>query len=100
MAITGKLARAARALVEWPRDYVAGRAGIDVDSLGAFEAGRDDPGDAAKARLKAVLEEGGAIFLAEEPTQGAGVRLKFTTPEVRAINRMEGEGGPVGSDDV
>jgi len=28
------------------------------------------------------------------------VRLKFTAKDVRAINRLEGEGGPVGSDDV
>jgi hypothetical protein len=30
LLITGKLVRAARALVEWPRDHVARLAGIDA----------------------------------------------------------------------
>ncbi len=100
MAITGKLARAARALVEWPRDHVAGRAGITEPSLSDFETGRRDLDGDAKRRLRQVLEEGGAVFLAEDRMGGAGVRLKFTVKDVKAINRMEGEGGPVGSDDV
>ncbi|KEZ18606.1 hypothetical protein CP98_02638 [Sphingobium yanoikuyae] len=100
MEISGKLARAARALVEWPRDHVARLAGIDMPMLADFEAGRADPGYDAKARLRLVLEQGGAVFLPEDGEQGAGVRLKFTARDVRAINRMEGEGGPVGSDDV
>ncbi|ATI80395.1 helix-turn-helix domain-containing protein [Sphingobium yanoikuyae] len=100
MQISGKLARAARALVGWPRDHVARLAGIDMPMLADFEAGRADPGDDAKARLRLVLEQGGAVFLSEDGEQGAGVRLKFTARDVRAINRMEGEGGPVGTDDV
>ena len=92
MQISGKLARAARALVEWPRDHVARLAGIDTPMLADFEAGRADPGDDAKARLRLILEQGGAVFLPEDGEQGAGVRLKFTARDVRAINRMEGGG--------
>lgn len=99
MAITGPQARAARALVEWPRDVVARRSGVDIEAIAAFETGRVDPGDDAKGRLKAALEEGGAVFI-DENGGGAGVRLKFSRKEVRSINRMENEGGPVGEDDV
>lgn len=100
MPITGSLARAARALVQWPRDHVARLAGLDTDALADFEAGRADLDDDAKTRLRHALEEGGAVFLPEEDAGGVGVRLKFTAKDVRAINRLEGEGGPVGSDDV
>lgn len=100
MPITGSLARAARALVQWPRDHVARLAALDTDALADFEAGRADLDDDAKARLRHALEEGGAVFLPEEHAGGVGVRLKFTAKDVRAINRLEGEGGPVGSDDV
>lgn len=100
MTITGKLARAARALVEWPRDHVAGRAAIAEPLLRDFEAGLSELDDDARARLRQTLEAGGAVFLVEDRAGGVGVRLKFTAKDVRAINRMEGEGGPVGSDDV
>ena len=51
------------------------------------------------ARLRQALESGGAVFI-DEDDAGAGVRLKFTRRDVRSINRLEGEGGVVGSDDV
>lgn len=100
MTITGPLARAARALVQWPRDHVARLAELEQTALADFEAGLADPGDDAKARLRHALEEGGAMFLPEDHSGGLGVRLKFTAKDVRAIDRMEGEGGPIGSDDV
>ena len=100
MPITGSLARAARALVQWPRDHVARLAVLDEAALADFEGGRAALDDDAKARLHQALEEGGAVFLPEEDAGGLGVRLKFTAKDVRAINRLEGEGGPVGSDDV
>lgn len=100
MSITGPQARAARALAQWPRDHVARLAGWDETALADFEGGRGDPGEDEKARLRHALEEGGALFLPEDQAGGIGVRLKFTARDVRAINRLEGEGGPVGSDDV
>ena len=51
-------------------------------------------------RLRDALERGGAVFIGEDNSGGLGVRLKFNAKDVRAINRMEGEGGPVGTDDV
>ena len=100
MPITGSLARAARALVQWPRAHVARLAALEDVALADFEAGRAELDSDARTRLRDALEEGGAIFLPEDHTGGAGVRLKFTGRDVRAINRLENEGGPVGSDDV
>ncbi len=100
MSITGPLARAARALVQWPRDHVARLARIEAEALAAFEGGTSDPGEEARERLRHTLEQGGAVFLLEDELGGHGVRLRFTAKDVRAINRFEGEGGPVGADDV
>jgi len=99
MKITGPQVRAARALVQWPRDHVARLSGLTVDALAEFERENVDPGDEARSRLQAALEEGGAVFLHEEDG-GLGVRLKFTRKEVRSIRNLENEGGPVGDDDV
>ncbi len=100
MAITGAQARAARALVQLPRDYVAKKACIDEAALGGFETGLGDLAGDDKARLRRALEDGGAVFLPEDGAGGIGVRLKFTERDVRALGRLEGEGGPSGDDDV
>lgn len=100
MIITGPQARAARILVEWPRDKVARLAGIELDALAAFERGQVDPGDAARAALQAALEQGGAVFIDEGEGLGAGVRLKWTRKDARQLHRLENEGGPSGDDDV
>lgn len=97
--ITGPQCRAARALVEWPLDEVARRSGVDAAVIAAFESRRAEPGDDVKRRLLATLEEGGAVFIAENGG-GVGVRLKYTRRDVRAVNKWEGEGGPAGDDDV
>lgn len=94
------MARAARALVQWPRDHAARLAALEDAALADFETGRADLDDDAKARLRHLLQEGGAVFLPEDNAGGVGVRLTFTAKDMRAINRMKGEGGPVGSDDV
>ena len=99
MTLTGPLARAARALVQWPREHVAKKAGVEVEVLAAFEREGINPGDDTRERIQAALEDGGAVFLFEADG-GIGVRLKFTRQEVRSIRRMENEGGPVGDDDV
>lgn len=99
MNITGPLCRAARALVQWPRARLAEACGVSEDVVRAFESGKADPGPKARTAIKRVLEEGGAVFLPEDDL-GAGVRLKFRQSDVRAIDRLEGEGGAVGSDDV
>jgi len=92
--------RAARALVEWSRDELSRRAKVDIALLKAFEEGSRPLDSDANLRVRNALEEGGAHFIEEDGDGGAGVRLKFTRKDVRAIRRWEGEGGPVGEDDV
>ena len=100
MNITGPQARAARVLIEWPREKVARLAGLGEDALRAFERGKVDPGDEARRALQAVLEQGGAVFIPESGADGAGVRLKWTRKDARQIHRLENEGGVPGDDDV
>jgi transcriptional regulator with XRE-family HTH domain len=100
MAITGPLCRAARALIEFSRDELAEDSGVSIEMISNFETGREAlPADALN-RLQEALEEGGAVFIPESGDGGVGVRLKFNKRDVRAINRLEGEGGAVGEDDV
>ena len=98
--MNGPLARAARALIQWPRSHVAKIAGLEEEALAQFEAGASVFAASDLTRLRDALERGGAVFIREDNSGGLGVRLKFNAKDVRAINRMEGEGGPVGTDDV
>ncbi len=100
MIITGPQVRAARSLIEWPRDKVARLSGVDLEALTAFERGKINPGETARAALQTTLEQGGAVFIDEDGGEGVGVRLKWSRKDVRQINRLESEGGPVGDDDV
>lgn len=99
MSMNGPLARAARALIQWPRSHVAKIAELDEETLARFEAGGSMLAASELTRLRDALERGGAVFIDEDHRAGSGVRLKFNAKDVRAINRMEGEGGPVGTDD-
>jgi hypothetical protein len=98
--ITPAQSRAARALIEWTRDVLARASGVDVAILKQFEDGSHALDQATGLRVRNALEGGGAHFIEEDAEGGAGVRLKFTARDVRAIRRWEGEGGPVGEDDV
>ncbi len=100
MTITGPQCRAARVLVELPRERISTLSGVAIDVIKAFETGQLDPGDDAKQRLKSALEESGAVFIAETKDKGRGVRLKFNRREADAVKGWEDEGGPVGDDDV
>lgn len=99
MEITGPLCRAARALVQWPRERLAEQCGVTKKAIREFETAGVDPGPELKAKIKQLLELGGAVFI-PEGDQGAGVRLRHTQKDVKALRRLEGEGGPVGEDDV
>ncbi len=100
MTIIGAQARAARALIRLPRDHVARTAGLDEDTLRAFETGDANLDTDTLHRLRVALEAGGAVFLPETREGGIGVRLKFPAKDVRAIDGLENEGGAYGSDDV
>lgn len=99
MELTGALCRAGRALVQWPREQLAEASGVAKKTIRDFETGGGDPGAKTRAALKHALEVAGAVFL-DEDDLGAGVRLRFTRRDVKQLNRLEGEGGAVGEDDV
>lgn len=99
MELTGALCRAGRALVQWPREQLADASGVSKKAIRDFETGDANPGKKERAALKQALETAGAVFL-DEDDLGAGVRLRFTRRDVKQLNRLEGEGGVVGDDDV
>lgn len=99
MELTGPLCRAARALVQWPRERLAESCGVTKKMVRSFENGSSELSADAKAKIMATLEQGGAVFL-EEDDMGAGVRLRFTARDVKQLRRLEGEGGAVGEDGV
>jgi hypothetical protein len=51
------------------------------------------------AAIIRALESAGVEFIPENGG-GAGVRLKYNRQDVRAIGKLEGEGGVVAEDDV
>lgn len=97
--ITGPQCRAARALIQLTAEQVARKAGLATQVVLDFEAGCGDPGEEVKRALREALEAGGAVFIPENGG-GRGVRLKYSSRDVRAVNKWEAEGGPVGEDDV
>jgi transcriptional regulator with XRE-family HTH domain len=99
MIMTAAQCRAARALIEWSQAELSNASGVDLQTLSNFESRFHLPDDDTKRRIRSALEEAGVIFISENGG-GAGVRLKFSQREVRAINRWEGEGGKSGEDDV
>lgn len=100
--LSGRLIAAARALVGVSRADFAAAAGLAPPRLQRIEksgnAGVSSSKDADA--LHRGLAHFGVIIIEEADGMGAGVRLKFTSQDVREIARLEGEGGIVGSDDA
>ena len=92
--------RAARALVGLSQAVIAEKAGVSPSMVKRAEgtAKPAAPEEAQRAIARA-LEAAGVIFIAENGG-GAGVRLKFSRREVKAIDTLENEGGPAREDDV
>jgi len=98
--ITGPICKAARAIVEISRSRLAQTSKVDELVIEAFERKISTPADDTVLALQAALESLGAAFIAEEGANGAGVRLKFSKSVTKRLSTLEGEGGPVASDDV
>lgn len=98
--ITGSICKAARALIEVSRSRLAENSNVDEAVIEMFERNIDAPSDDAIASLQAALEELGAVFIAEEGSSGAGVRLKFSRSVTKRLGNLENEGGPPAKDDV
>lgn len=92
--------RAARALVDWSRDQLAAASQTEADVIKQFEHKFLEPDEPTKLRIRVALEAAGAVFIPEAGGAGEGVRLKFSRPGVRAVQRWEGEGGLTGEDGV
>ena len=101
-SISGGQIMAARALTGISREKLAARAKVEPSILDRLEA-RGTLANAAEEDLAKVcraLEELGAVFIDEKEGAGAGVRLKFSRNQTRAIDRWENEGGAAAEDDV
>lgn len=72
---------------------------MDLQTIADFEGRVRAPDNETKRRMRAAFEEAGVVFIAENGG-GPGVRLRFNRNEVCAIERLEGEGGIVGADDL
>jgi hypothetical protein len=97
--LTAAQCRAARALIEWSVDQLAEVSSVDLLTITDFERRFRGPDADARRQLRQSLERGGVTFIAENGG-GAGVRLKLSRREVRAIDRWEAEGGSTGEDDI
>lgn len=69
--------RAARALIGWTREELAGASGATVRNLARIEAGEIKPRTRTVAALRAALASAGVEFIPENGG-GAGVRLRKT----------------------
>lgn len=99
MTIVAAQCRAARALIEWTQMRLSTASGVPKSVIAAFETGRKTPAGSELDKLRHGLEEAGVVFIAENGG-GSGVRLKFNRSQVKQIDRMENEGGPVRDDDI
>jgi hypothetical protein len=102
--LSGRQIAAARALVSLSQAALAEAAGMSVTSLKRMEANSVNvPASSLPCKVTAVrhaLERAGALFVPEDASAGAGVRLKLTRSETRQIGNWESEGGKVADDDV
>jgi transcriptional regulator with XRE-family HTH domain len=64
----------ARAGLGWTLKELADRAGVNLNTLSRYEAGREVLSGTIE-KIEKVLEAEGVIFLFEDATQGPGVRL-------------------------
>ena len=100
--ITGPQITAARALTGVSQTKLSIRSGLDLAAIRRLEAKRAVHSEDNEALMAArrALEELGAMFIDESGGFGAGVRLKFSRTQARAIGAWEGEGGVPADDDV
>lgn len=98
--LTGSLCKAARALAQISKRQLADKAAVPETTVTEFEHGIATPSEAQRAALLRTLEDHGALFIPEEGSLGAGVRLKFSRSVTRRIANLENEGGQGRLDDV
>ncbi len=96
MAISALQCRAARALLDWSREQLAGMAQLDLAQVAEFEEGGAIPsGDVEKIHL--ALQKAGISFIENNQTSaagGPGVRLlkcpeEFDTDQTQTVQYPE-----------
>ncbi|MFI0845551.1 helix-turn-helix domain-containing protein [Mesorhizobium sp. IMUNJ 23232] len=85
-------------MVKWSVRDLAEASAVHRNTISAFETDQTAPNNSTLAVLRGALEAAGVVFI-DENSGGAGVRLKFNRRDVKAIDVLENEGGPVGEDD-
>jgi transcriptional regulator with XRE-family HTH domain len=74
--ITPAQLRAARALLDWTRDDLAGKSGVAAVTSIGFEHGRTDPKISTLYKWRHALEAAGVRFIDADDQDGPGVRLR------------------------
>lgn len=74
--ITPSQCRAARALLRWTIQHLAGESGLGVSTIGTFEQEKHTPTRANLTLLRMVLEREGVEFLPATTGGGDGVRWR------------------------
>ena len=99
---SGAQIAAARALTGVSREKLAGRAGVDLAEIARLERAGPDPIEPCGelTAVRTALEALGAVFIDEQGGDGAGVRLRFSRAQTRAVGAWEDEGGVPADDDI
>jgi hypothetical protein len=100
MTITARQCAAGRLLADVDLSLLSEKSGVPLDELSAFEEGRTLPDTSQLAALRASLEALGIEFLPEQGANGAGLRLKFSNAQSKALSAWESEGGEPAEDNV
>jgi transcriptional regulator with XRE-family HTH domain len=77
MTISGAQSKAARGLLNWTRDRLAGESGLSPTAISRFEDGKGWPTPPRLSSIVCVLEDAGVEFIPEDG--GAGVTLRKMT---------------------
>ena len=77
--IAPEQSRAARGLLDWSRDQLAGASGIPKRTIMRFEGREVVPRASTLIAIRTAFETAGVEFIAENGG-GAGVRLKISSP--------------------
>lgn len=75
MIITGQQAKAARLLLGWTKERLAGETGISATTVAIFESGKRPVAPPSVSKIRRALEAAGVIFV-EENGEGPCVRLR------------------------
>jgi transcriptional regulator with XRE-family HTH domain len=66
--------RAARALLRWTQDDLAGVSGVSDDTVRGYETGQTQPRDASLSVMRDAFEAAGVGFIDEDSRRGPGLQ--------------------------